>query len=213
MLKYRYIAIEGNIGAGKTTLTKMLAEKLEAHQILEAFADNPFLPDFYQNRERFAFPLEMAFMAERYRQLSESTAFNDLFGTPVLADFHPLKSKLFAGRTLGEKEYALYRQFFDTLFKSLPAPDLLIFLDIPVSLAQKNIKIRGRSYEQNIPDEYLAALQEAYHTFIQQASIPVLVIDRREIDFIENPNQVDALIDQLKETIPLGIQKIRAIDS
>ncbi|TVQ76743.1 MAG: deoxynucleoside kinase [Flavobacteriales bacterium] len=205
---YSYIAIEGNIGAGKTTLARLLSERLEAHLILEEFADNPFLPDFYKDRERYAFPLEMAFMADRYRQLNESTVFNDLFGTSVVADFHPFKSKLFAGRNLPEKEYALYRTFFDSLFRNLPRPDLLIYLDVPVSMAQENIRKRGRSYEQEIPDAYLYNLQEAYHSFIHQVDIPVMFIDKREIDFINNPERLESLLHAILREHPRGFHKI-----
>lgn len=205
---YSYIAIEGNIGAGKTTLARLLSERLEAHLILEEFADNPFLPDFYKDRERYAFPLEMAFMADRYRQLNESTVFNDLFGTSVVSDFHPFKSKLFAGKNLPEKEFALYRTFFDSLFRNLPRPDLLIYLDVPVSMAQENIRKRGRSYEQEIPDAYLYNLQEAYHSFIHQVDIPVMFIDKREIDFINNPERLESLLHAILREHPRGFHKI-----
>jgi deoxyguanosine kinase len=207
-LTHKYIAIEGNIGAGKTTLAELLSAKLGSHLLLEQFADNPFLPDFYRDRERYAFPLEMAFMAERYRQISETNVFNDLFGTPVIADFHPLKSKLFAGQNLPEKEFNLYRTFFDSLFKWLPKPDLLIYLDLPVKSAQENIRRRGRSYEQSIPDEYLYDLQTAYQSFIHQVDIPVLFIDKREVDFVGEGEALENLVDALKHPHQKGINNI-----
>lgn len=207
-MTHKYIAIEGNIGAGKTTLAELLSAKLGSHLLLEQFADNPFLPDFYRDRERYSFPLEMAFMAERYRQISETKVFNDLFGTPVIADFHPLKSKLFAGQNLPEKEFNLYRTFFDSLFKWLPKPDVLIYLDLPVKSAQENIRQRGRTYEQSIPDEYLYDLQTAYHRFIHQVDIPVLFIDKREVDFVGNEKPLQALIELLAHPHEKGVHVV-----
>lgn len=192
-----YIAIEGNIGAGKTTLANLLADKLQARLLLEQFADNPFLSDFYKEPHRFAFTVEMAFMAERYHQLDENLVQADLFNTPYVSDYHPLKSKIFASINLPEKEFKLYAKFFDLMFKNFRKPDVMIFLKSPLELLRYNIQQRNRHFEQDIPDDYLQRLDGAYATFLKQVNIPVIVIDKEKVDFIKNPEILDALIERL----------------
>ncbi len=194
-MHYSYIAIEGNIGAGKTTLAQLIAAKLHAQLLLEQFADNPFLTDFYKDPQRFAFTVEMAFMAERYHQLDENLVQADLFNTPYIADYHPLKSKIFASINLPEKEYRLYAKFFDLMFQSFRKPDVLVFLKSSIDLLQYNIKQRNRNFEQDIPDAYLQKLDSAYAQFLKQVNVPVIVVDKEKFDFVENPNHVASLIE------------------
>src|SRR5579883_2887812 len=152
---YRYIAIEGNIGAGKSSLANLLAKHFNARLILEEFADNTFLPKFYQDAERYAFPLELSFLADRYKQLKQISLSQDLFDQKIVSDYLFTKSKLFARINLNEAEYELFQKVFDIINPNLPNPDLLIYLNAPVSRLQQQIQKRGRAYEQNISKEYL----------------------------------------------------------
>jgi deoxyadenosine/deoxycytidine kinase len=158
-MKYKYITIEGNIGAGKTTLAQMLQKELGANLILEQFADNPFLPKFYADKDKYSFPLELSFLAERFKQLKEMLNTRDLFNQFTVSDYLFIKSKLFAKVNLQEDEYKLYETIFDIIYLNLPKPDLIIYLHAPLSKLKSNIKLRGREYEQNIEDEYLMDLQ------------------------------------------------------
>ncbi len=158
-MKYHYITIEGNIGAGKTTLAHLLSKHYNARLILEQFADNPFLPKFYENPGQYAFPLELFFMAERYKQLKELIHTTDLFQNITISDYLFTKCLLFARVNLPEEEFRLYQKLFDIIYQQLSQPDILIYLHVPVQQLQRNIKKRNRSYEQSIPDEYLMNLQ------------------------------------------------------
>jgi deoxyguanosine kinase len=193
----KYIAIEGNIGAGKTTLAQMLAQRLNARLVLEQFADNPFLEEFYTSPERWAFTVEMAFMAERYAQLSGILTQSDLFQPDVVSDYHPLKSKLFASVNLSPKEFRLYSQFFDALFSSIRGPDLIIFIRAELPTLMSNIKSRGRSFEQNIPSEYLLRLSEEYKNFLKMVTTPTITLVRESFDFIGNDQHLELLIQAL----------------
>ncbi len=148
--KYNYIAIEGNIGAGKTSLSKMMSDEFNAKIILERFADNPFLPKFYEDKDRFAFPLEMSFLADRYQQLSDDLAQLDLFQNLIVSDYYIFKSLIFAQITLQKEEYLLYRKMFDIMYKEITKPDLYVYLYQNTYRLLENIKKRGREYEQNI---------------------------------------------------------------
>src|SRR5919112_200439 len=161
-MNYHFIAIEGNIGAGKTTLAHLLAKHLNARLVLEEFADNPFLPKFYQNPEQFAFPLELFFMAERYKQLKELLHTKDLFQNITVSDYLFTKCLLFAKVNLPEEEFRLYQKLFDIIHQQLLHPDILIYLHAPVHKLQANIKRRQREFEQAIPNEYLFNIQETY---------------------------------------------------
>lgn len=194
-----YIAIEGNIGAGKTTLANLLAEALDARVILEQFADNPFLNEFYANPERWAFTVEMAFMAERYQQLHSLLMEIDLFQPVFVSDYHPFKSKLFASVNLSEKEFFLYEHFFDMLFKKIRKPDLLIFLSAETDTLLKNIRQRGRWFEQKIDPEYLEKLSSAYKNFLKSHSSATLVLKRESFDFLNNRSHLHDLVKIIEE--------------
>lgn len=185
--KFNYIAIEGNIGAGKTTLASMLAEQFNAKQVLERFADNPFLPKFYKDEERFAFPLEMSFLADRYQQLTDDLAQFDLFKSFIISDYYIFKSLIFAQVTLHHDEYMLYRKIFDVMYKEITKPDLYIYLYQNTDRLLENIKKRGRDYEQNISANYLKKLHKGYANFIQsEKNLNTLIIDVSELDFVNN---------------------------
>lgn len=182
-----YIVIEGNIGAGKTTLAKMIAEEFNAKLILEQFADNPFLPKFYKDPDKYSFQLELSFLAERYQQLNQELTSRDLFKPFSVADYYFMKSLIFAKATLSEDEYNLYRQIFNIIYKSIPRPDLYIYLHLDVKNLKNNIIKRGRDYEQAINADYLTKLQNGYFDFFrQQNDIAYLVIDTNSMDFVDN---------------------------
>ncbi len=192
--KYKYIVIEGNIGAGKTSLTTRIAKEYNAKLVLEQFAENPFLPKFYKNPERFSFPLELSFLADRYQQLKKEMANPDLFFSFVITDYYYMKSLIFAGRTLKNDEYKLYRQLFWITYESLPKPDLYVYLHVDTRKLIENIKKRGRSYEQNISEEYLLKIQKGYFEFFSQnPNLRYLIIDVNELDFVSDRNDYDKL--------------------
>lgn len=182
-----YIVIEGNIGAGKTTLAKMIAREFNAKLILEQFADNPFLPKFYKEPDKYSFQLELSFLAERYQQLNNELTSRDLFRPFTVADYYFMKSLIFARSTLKEDEYNLYRQIFQIIYKSIPKPDLYVYLHVDVNNLRSNIAKRGRDYEQSISAEYLSKIQDGYYDFFkQQSDIAFLIIDSNNMDFVEN---------------------------
>jgi len=203
-MQYHYIAIEGNIGAGKTTLAHLLAKKLNARLILEQFADNPFLPKFYENPNQNAFPLELFFMAERYKQLKDMINKTDLFQSVTVSDYVFTKCLLFAKINLSEEEFRLYQRLFDIMSQQLVVPDILIYLHSPVQKLQKNIKKRNRSYEQNIADEYLFSIQETYTSYIKQHNIKTIFIDAADADFLANEQHLDVVVNALKNDIESG---------
>jgi 2-amino-4-hydroxy-6-hydroxymethyldihydropteridine diphosphokinase len=185
--KFSFIAIEGNIGSGKTTLAKMIAQDFNAKFILERFADNAFLPKFYEDQSRFAFPLEMSFLADRYKQLSDDISQYDLFKEFVVADYHISKSLTFAKVTLPEDEFALYRKFFNVIYKDMHQPDVYVYLYQNTERLLKNIMKRGRDYEQNIQPDYLEKINKGYVEFIKsQPNLNVKIIDVSELDFVQN---------------------------
>ena len=199
---FNYIAIEGNIGAGKTTLTNKLAEDFNAKTVLERFADNPFLPKFYEDQNRYAFPLEMSFLADRYQQISDDLAQFDLFKDFIVADYHIFKSLIFAKVTLAEDEYRLYRNLFDIIYKEMPKPDLYIYLYQSTDKLLENIKQRGRTYEQEIPAEYLEKINSGYLDYIKsQKELNVLIIDVTNRDFLENQTDYIYILEQIKNKI------------
>ena len=196
-MNYHFITIEGNIGAGKTTLAHLLAKKLNARLILEEFADNPFLPKFYQNPKQYAFPLELFFMAERYKQQKDRMYTNDIFQSITVADYLFTKCLLFAKVNLPEEEFRLYQKLFDIMQQQLVFPDILIYLHSPVQKLQRNIKKRNREYEQNIPDEYLFKIQETYTSYIKQHNIKTIFIDVSNADFLSNDKHLQVILDAL----------------
>jgi deoxyadenosine/deoxycytidine kinase len=205
-MKHQFITVEGNIGAGKTTLTNLLAKHFNAKTVLEEFADNPFLSKFYDNPKQYAFPVELFFMAERYKQLKEMNQSKDMFHTVTISDYLFTKCLLFAKVTLPEEEFRLYQKLFDIIHSQLTFPDVLIYLHAPVSKLQLNIKKRNRPYEQNIPDEYLFNLQETYTSYIKQHNIKTIIIDASNADFINNPKHFKVILDALDKDFGEGQQ-------
>ncbi len=208
---YNFIVIEGNIGAGKTTLATKMAEDTGAKLILEQFADNPFLPKFYEDPEKHAFPLELSFLAERYHQLKKELTTHDIFNPTVISDYYFVKSLIFAKSNLKEDEFALYTKLFHIINDSLPKPDLLVYLYHDIDRLQANIKKRGRDYEQNITDEYLIKIQTGYFDFLKQLPEQrIVIIDVNTIDYTSNQADYDLMIDLIKKPYPLGMTKIKA---
>jgi deoxyguanosine kinase len=200
--QFNYIAFEGNIGAGKTTLSTKIAEDFNAKIVLERFADNPFLPKFYEDQSRYAFPLEMSFLADRYKQLSDDLAQFDLFKDFILADYHIFKSLIFAKVTLADDEFRLYKTLFDIVYKEMPKPDLYVYLYQNTERLLENIKKRGRSYEQNIPADYLEKINNGYLDYIKsQTDLNVLVIDVSDRDFVENQEDYLYILEEIQRKI------------
>ncbi len=198
-MKYNFIIIEGNIGAGKTTLAHMLSKHFNARLILEEFADNPFLPKFYENQQQYAFPLELFFMAERYKQLKDLLQTKDMFQHITIADYLFTKCLLFAKVNLTDDEFRLYQKLFDILNPQIIQPDILIYLHSPVNKLQQNIKKRNRAYEQGISNEYLFDLQETYTQYIKQHNIKTLFIDSSNADFLGDSGHLNIIIDALNK--------------
>tara|TARA_Y100000815_G_scaffold7086_1_gene6636 strand:+ start:22960 stop:23913 length:954 start_codon:yes stop_codon:yes gene_type:complete len=196
--KYNYIAIEGNIGAGKTSLSQQISADFNAKLILERFNENPFLPKFYQEPGRYAFPLEMSFLADRYQQLVEDITQYDLFTENVVADYDAYKSMIFAKITLTEEEFTLYKKLFHLMHKELPKPDLYVYLYQTTERLLENIKKRGREYEQSIEANYLLKIHEGYLEFIKnQHTGNVKIMDVSEMDFVNNRKDYLSLLKQL----------------
>jgi deoxyguanosine kinase len=203
-MKYTFITIEGNIGAGKTTLAHLLSKHYNARLVLEQFADNPFLPKFYENPQQYAFPLELFFMAERFKQLKDLIQQKDLFQNLTISDYLFTKCLLFAKINLTEDEFRLYQRLFDIMYQQLIQPDILIYLHAPVNKLQQNIKKRNRSYEQKIPNEYLFSIQETYTHYIKQHNLKTLFVDTSNADFLGNENLLNAIKDALEKEYPDG---------
>ena len=203
-MKYNFITIEGNIGAGKTTLAHLLSKHLNAKLILEEFADNPFLPKFYENKQQYAFPLELFFMAERYKQLKELLQTKDMFQHVTISDYLFTKCLLFAKVNLPEEEFLLYQKLFDIINPQLVQPDLLIYLHAPISRLKENIKKRNRSYEQSIESDYLFSLQETYTQYIKQHNIKTLFIDASSADFLSNDKHLNIVLEALDKDYENG---------
>jgi deoxyguanosine kinase len=203
-MKYTFITIEGNIGAGKTTLAHLLSKHYNARLVLEQFADNPFLPKFYENPQQYAFPLELFFMAERFKQLKDLIQQKDLFQNLTISDYLFTKCLLFAKINLSEEEFRLYQRLFDIMYQQLIQPDILIYMHAPVNKLQQNIKKRNRPYEQRIPNEYLFSIQETYTHYIKQHNIKTLFVDASNADFLGNEKHLQVIIDALEKEYPQG---------
>ena len=209
-LPYSFIAVEGNIGAGKTTLTNMLSADFDRRLILEQFSDNPFLPFFYEQPERYAFPVELFFMTERHKQLQAELAQTQLFGENVIADYFFVKTLLFARNNLQDEEYRLFTRLYNVLNASFSQPELLVFLHRPVEALQANIKKRGREYEQQITDEYLLSIQNAYFEYFRtQTKTPVLVLELDELDFTTDKKVYDRIITLMSESYDQGVTRLK----
>ena len=206
--KYQYVAIEGNIGAGKTTLCKQLGADFGSKLVLEAFADNPFLSRFYENPERHAFSVELFFMTDRYKQLQEDLV-KTLFNQNIIADFFFIKTLLFAKQNLKDDEYHLFKNIFNILNATFPKPELLVYLHRPTDQLIKNIRKRGRSYEQQIKKEYLESIQTAYFDYFRtEKEIPILIIDVGDMDFIKDKKYYHHLTELINRDYKLGMNYV-----
>ncbi len=208
-MTHGFIAIEGNIGAGKTTLSTLLANHFKARLVLEQFSDNPFLPEFYKNPEKVAFPLELSFLADRYGQLKQDLINLDLFNEITIADYFIYKSLIFASNNLKEDELLLYQRIFDIIASSLPKPDLLIYLYLDTDQLQRNIQKRGRVYELEIKTDYLEQIQNRYLAFLK--GLPnqkILIIDMQGVDFVNDKSKFEQIIQLLLKDYPKGITNI-----
>lgn len=198
--KYNYIAIEGNIGAGKTSLATKMAHDFNAKLILERFADNPFLPKFYEDAQRYAFTLEMSFLADRYQQISDDLSQLDLFKDFIVSDYDVFKSLIFSKVTLPEDEFNLYRKLFYLMYKDIAKPELYVYLYQNTERLQQNIKKRGRDYEQNIENEYLEKINTGYLEFLKtQTDFNVKIIDISDKDFVKNRIDYLSILDAICE--------------
>jgi deoxyadenosine/deoxycytidine kinase len=207
-IPFNFIAIEGTIGAGKTSLASRIAAEFNGKLILEQFEDNAFLPKFYAEPEKYAFPLEMSFMASRFQQLKEKLGMLDLFRNFIISDYYIAKSLVFAQNTLQADEFELFKRFFHLINPSLPRPDLLVYLYLDVEKLQQNIRKRGRSYEQHIKDEYLAGIQAGYFEFIrQQQDMRILLLDTNELDFVSRDEDYRRILDIIFKPYEPGIHR------
>jgi deoxyadenosine/deoxycytidine kinase len=205
-LNYRYIAIEGVIGAGKTTLAKFLADHYQAKLLLEEFEDNPFLAKFYQEKDKFSFPLELSFLASRYHQVKNQIEKRDLFQETIVSDFVLYKSLVFASINLKGDELDLYKKLFQIMFQQIPVPDLTIFIYHTTESLRKNIMLRGREYEMGIEESYLEQLNENYLSYFKQLSQHrIVIIDGKDYDIVHQPKNSEKLIQLANTEFPLGI--------
>lgn len=208
-LKHDYIVIEGNIGTGKTSLASRIARDYDTRLILERFADNPFLPKFYENQTRYAFPLELSFLADRYSQLKNDLTNLELFHQQTVSDYLLSKSLIFASITLTDDELDLYQKLFNIINPNLPKPDVLVYLHKDVAQLKQNIRKRGREYEANITDDYLAKLEHGYWEFFKaQPHLKILVINSNELDFVSSESDYQKIIALLHTDFPNGLHRI-----
>lgn len=203
-MKYNFVTIEGNIGAGKTTLAHLLSKHYNSRLILEEFAENPFLPKFYESPEQYAFPLELFFMAERYKQLKDLLQTKDMFQQVIISDYLFTKCLLFAKVNLPDEEFRLYQKLFEIINPQIIQPDILIYLHTPVKKLQENIKKRNRKYELSIPNDYLFSLQETYTQYIKQHNIKTLFVDASNADFLGNDKHLKIITDALDKEYENG---------
>ena len=210
-MKYNFIAIEGNIGAGKTSLATQISQEYNGKLILEQFEDNAFLPKFYENAAKYAFPLELSFLASRYQQLKDQLTHQDLFKSFTIADYFIHKSMIFAGKTLEGDELALYTRLFKIIEASLPKPDLLVYLYLNIDHLKSNILKRGRPYELNIDFEYLEKIQTGYIEFLrQQQNMRILIIDTNNMDFVDKKEDYAKMVALISSEYQTGITRIEA---
>ena len=207
-LKYDYLVVEGNIGTGKTSLASRLSRDYNTRLILERFADNPFLPKFYENQSRYAFPLELSFLADRYSQLKNDLANLELFHRQTVSDYLLSKSLIFASNTLTEHELELYQKLFNIINPNLPKPDLLLYLHKEVPRLKQNIRKRGREYEANITDEYLEKIERGYWDFFRsQVNMRIVIVDSNKLDFVSNENDYQKIIELLQNDFTPGLHR------
>ncbi|CAN5523797.1 hypothetical protein BH11BAC1_BH11BAC1_06880 [soil metagenome] len=207
-LKYDYIVVEGNIGTGKTSLASRIARDFDTRLILERFADNPFLPKFYENQSRYAFPLELSFLADRYSQLKNDLTNLELFHQQTVSDYLLSKSLIFANITLKDHELDLYQKLFNIINPNLPKPDLLLYMHKDVPRLKQNIRKRGREYEANITDDYLEKLERGYWDFFKgQPNMRILVVDSNHLDFVNNETDYQKIIQLLEKDFLPGLHR------
>jgi deoxyadenosine/deoxycytidine kinase len=210
LTRYNFISIEGNIGAGKTSLATRIAHDYNAKLILEQFEENSFLPKFYREPDKYAFPLELSFLAERYEQLKRSLSARDLFKSFTVSDYLIDKSFIFARKNLPEDTFGLYKKLFEIISESLPKPDLLVYLYLNIDNLMHNIRHRGRSYERDIKREYLEMIQESYLDFIRQkANMRILVVDTNDLDFVNNQKDYGKILRIISKEYPIGLHRLR----
>lgn len=211
-MNYNFIAIEGTIGAGKTTLSTKIANDFNGKLVLEEFeADkNPFLPKFYKEPDKYAFQLEMTFLALRFQQLKDKLSNLDLFHDFIISDYYVAKSLIFSHNNLQEDEYDLFARFFNIIFANMPKPELMVYLYLDIDRLQYNIRKRGRSYEQNISNEYLENVQKGYFDFIkqQQNEMRILVLDTNRLDFVAHEKDYRQIIEAIDQPYDIGIHRI-----
>jgi deoxyguanosine kinase len=206
---YNYICVEGNIGAGKTSFCKMIKEEYNCRMILEQFDDNPFLPFFYEDPERYGFTVELFFMTERHKQMQKSLLSRDLFNDFVITDYCFIKTLLFASKTLNEEEYRLFQKLFQVLSQSFPNPDIIVYFHRSTNILMDNIKKRGRGYEGKITEEYLTEVQNAYFNYFRNiSSFPVVIVDLNEVDFVTHEDQYEVVKSILKKEYQPGVHRI-----
>lgn len=207
-MQTRYIAIEGNIGAGKTSLAQMLSEDFNALLVTEQFENNSFLPLFYKEPERYAFPLEMSFLAARYQQLKKNLSTPGLFQSAIISDYFFDKSMIFARKTLQNDEFRLYSRLFNIISSNLPRPDILVYLYSNIDKLQANIKKRGRDYEQEIEDQYLEKIQQSYFDYINtQSELTVVIINNNTLDFVQNSSDYQKIKNTILSSHDKGIHR------
>ena len=208
-MNYNYIAIEGNIGSGKTSLASKISKQFNARLILERFEDNSFLPKFYTHPEQYAFPLEMSFLADRYQQLKDELSTRDLFKTFTIADYFIDKSLIFARQNLKNDEFNLYSKLFEIINSSLPKPDLIVYLYNSIERLQLNIFKRGRDFEKEIQASYLGKIQRGYFEYFKQnPNKRILIFDTQHIDFIDSEKDYDKIISHISKEYHHGVHRI-----
>jgi len=209
IVPHKYICIEGNIGAGKTTLCKMIERDYPCKLLLEQFTDNPFLPYFYKEPDRYAFPLELFFLTERYKQLQQNLLSGDLFHDFILSDYSFVKTLLYAKNNLSSEEYRLFTNLFNVLNTNFPWPDVLVYIHRSIPILKEHIKMRGRLYETEITDQYLQNIQDAYFEYFRsELGFPILIIDADKLDFLKSENHYLEIKRLLEREYQPGIQRI-----
>lgn len=208
-MKYSYIAIEGNIGSGKTSLARLIAQEYNAKLILEQFEDNSFLPKFYKEPDKYAFPLEMSFLADRFQQLKKEVTPHDLFKSFTIADYFIDKSIIFSRKTLKDDEYLLYSKLFDIIISTLPKPDLIIYLYNTIDHLKRNILNRGRDYEQKIETSYLAKIQSGYFDYFKHLNkTTIVIVNTENLDFVNNKDDYLKIKSIIENDFPYGINRV-----
>jgi deoxyadenosine/deoxycytidine kinase len=208
-MNYKFIAIEGAIGAGKTTLAKMLANELQTTLLLEEFMDNPHLQDFYANPEKHAFPLELSLLLERHHQLIEQVSLQQLHQSACVSDYYYIKSLLFSRINLPEAQHLLFKKVFELITVNLPMPDLIVYLNRPVAVLRSAIVKRGRAFEQQITAAYLASIQQTYTTYFKSIKDKrILILNIGELDFEKNKDDYKKISSLINKPYPLGITEL-----